>query len=296
MKIKKNLKIFITAARPKTLGAAVSPIIIGTAMAFSMGNGHMGSALACLFCALLIQIGTNFSNDYFDYVKGSDTEERIGPTRITQAGLVTPKCMVRNFVCVFGLAVLVGTYLVFRGGWPVFFIGLISITSGILYTGGPIPLGYVGLGDIFVMIFFGPVAVGGTFYVQALELPKEVILAGFGPGLLATSLLCINNLRDEPTDKKSGKKTLAVIFGPKFVRIEFLVTFTLALFLPYVLALLTNSHWFVCLSTLILIPGYSAVLEILKGVKGVELNRILSTTGKLIMLYGLLFSIGWLIG
>ena len=178
----------------------------------------------------------------------------------------------------------------------IFFIGLISIISGILYTGGPFPLGYIGLGDIFVLIFFGPVAVGGTFYVQALELPKEVILAGLGPGFLATSLLSVNNLRDEPTDKKSGKKTLAVLFGSKFARIEFLVTFALALLIPYVLALLTNSNWFVCLSTLILIPGYSAILQVLKGAKGVELNKILSTTGKLIMLYGVLFSIGWLIG
>ena len=296
MKINNNVKIFFLAARPKTLGAAISPIIIGTSMAFSMGFGHISSALACLLCALLIQIGTNFSNDYFDYVKGSDTKDRIGPTRITQAGLVSPKRMVRNFVCIFILAILVGIYLVFRGGWPVFFIGLISIISGILYTGGPFPLGYIGLGDIFVLIFFGPVAVGGTFYVQALELPKEVILAGLGPGFLATSLLSVNNLRDEPTDKKSGKKTLAVLFGSKFARIEFLVTFALALLIPYVLALLTNSNWFVCLSTLILIPGYSAILQVLKGAKGVELNKILSTTGKLIMLYGVLFSIGWLIG
>ena len=296
MKIKKNINIFLLAIRPKTLGAAVSPIIIGTSMAFSSGNGHFGTALACLSCSLLIQIGTNFSNDYFDYVKGSDTKERLGPVRVTQAGLVSPKVMIRNFVCVFGLAILVGIYLIYRGGWPVFFIGILSIASGILYTGGPMPLGYIGLGDIFVLIFFGRVAVSGTFYVQALELPKEVILAGFGPGFLAMALLSINNLRDEITDKKSGKKTLAVLFGSRFARFEFLVAFALALLLPFVLAILLNAHWFVCLSSLIIIPGYSSILQIVKGAKGVELNKYLGITGKLIFLYGILFSLGWWIG
>jgi 1,4-dihydroxy-2-naphthoate octaprenyltransferase len=292
----KIFSVWLLAVRPKTLGAAVAPILIGTAMAYAVDKGHAVAALAALLGALLIQIGTNFSNDYFDFVKGADTEERLGPIRATQAGLVTPEAMRRNFVVVFGLAVLVGIFLVYRGGWPIVIIGVLSIASGILYTGGPMPLGYLGLGDLFVLIFFGPVAVGGTFYVQTLELPLEVILAGFGPGLLATALLAVNNLRDEPTDKKVGKRTLAVRFGPAFARGEFLTAFALALILPFILAFWTNGHWFACLSALIIIPGRSPIRQIISGVEGVELNETLAATGKLIILYSILFSFGWWIG
>jgi len=265
-------------------------------VAFAEGKGHAGAALAALFGALLIQIGTNFSNDYFDFIKGADTEERLGPMRATQAGLVSPQAMLKNFVLVFGLAVLVGIYLVYRGGWPIVIIGILSIASGILYTGGPMPLGYLGLGDLFVLIFFGPVAVGGTYYVQSLEISEVVILAGFGPGLLATALLAVNNLRDEPTDKKVGKRTLAVRFGPGFARAEYLAAFALALILPFVLAFRTDAHWFACLSALIIIPGRSAIRQITSGVKGIELNETLAVTGKLIIIYSVLFSLGWWIG
>ena len=292
----KNSNVWLLAVRPKTLGAALAPILIGTAMAFAEGKGHAGAALVALLGALLIQIGTNFSNDYFDFIKGADTEERLGPMRATQAGLVTPQAMLRNFVFVFGLAVLVGIYLVYRGGWPIVIIGILSIASGVLYTGGPMPLGYLGLGDLFVLIFFGPVAVGGTYYVQSLEISAVVILAGFGPGLLATALLAVNNLRDEPTDKKVGKRTLAVRFGPGFARVEYLTTFALALITPFVLAFITGVHWFACLSVLIIIPGRSAIRQIISGVQGIELNETLAVTGKLIIIYSVLFSLGWWIG
>ncbi len=292
----KNSNVWLLAVRPKTLGAALAPILIGTAMAFAEGKGHAGAALVALLGALLIQIGTNFSNDYFDFIKGADTEERLGPMRATEAGLVTPQAMLRNFVFVFGLAVLVGIYLVYRGGWPIVIIGILSIASGILYTGGPMPLGYLGLGDLFVLIFFGPVAVSGTYYVQSLEISAVVILAGFGPGLLATALLAVNNLRDEPTDKKVGKRTLAVRFGPGFARVEYLTTFALASITPFVLAFITGAHWFACLSVLIIIPGRSAIRQIISGVQGIELNETLAVTGKLIIIYSVLFSLGWWIG
>ncbi len=296
MNSRKNLKVWMLAVRPKTLGAGLAPILIGTAMAFAEGKGHAGAALAALLGALLIQIGTNFSNDYFDFIKGADTKERLGPMRATQAGLVTPEAMFRNFILVFGLAFLVGIYLVYRGGWPIVIIGILSIASGILYTGGPMPLGYMGLGDLLVLFFFGPVAVGGTFYVQSLEISEVVILAGFGPGLLATALLAVNNLRDEPTDKKVGKRTLAVSIGPGFARLEYLTSFALALILPFVLAFWTGTHWLACLSVLILIPGWTAIRQIKSGVEGLELNETLAVTGKLIIIYSVLFSFGWLIG
>ena len=292
----KKLSIFFMAIRPKTLGVTVSPVLIGTTMAFSSNKGHFVTALACLISALLIQIGTNLSNDYFDFVKGSDTDERLGPTRVTQSGLISPDKIIRIALFMFGLAFLVGIYIALRGGWPIVLIGILSIVSGILYTGGPLPLGYIGLGDIFVFIFFGPVAVCGTFYVQTLELPLEVVIAGFGPGFLGMALLSVNNLRDEPTDKKSGKKTLAVRFGQDFARTEFILTFVLAIITPIFLAILIDSHWFISLSILILIPGYTAVSQILYAKNGVELNRTLSITGKIIILYGFLFSLGWWIG
>ncbi|MBC8259822.1 MAG: 1,4-dihydroxy-2-naphthoate polyprenyltransferase [SAR324 cluster bacterium] len=296
MKFKEHVNIWMLAIRPKTLGAAVAPIMIGTAMAFADGKAHSGAALTALLGALLIQIGTNFSNDYFDFIKGADTGERLGPTRATQAGLVTPKTMFRNFVLVFGLATLAGIYLVYRGGWPIVIIGVLSIASGILYTGGPRPLGYLGLGDIFVLIFFGPVAVGGTYYVQALELPAIVMLAGLGPGFLAAALLAVNNLRDEPTDKNVGKLTLAVRFGTRFARIEYLFAFAVAVLLPFFLAYATNSHWLVVVSALIVLPGFSAIRQICSGTTGSELNKTLATTGKLIIIYGILFSLGWSLG
>jgi len=296
MNLAKNISIFYMAIRPKTLGVTISPVLIGTTMAFSANKGHFVAASACLISALLIQIGTNLSNDYFDYVKGSDTDERLGPTRVTQSGLISPERIFRISLYVFGLAILIGIYIVFRGGWPIFLVGIFSIASGILYTGGPMPLGYIGLGDIFVFIFFGPVAVCGTFYVQALELPPEVFIAGLGPGFLGMALLSVNNLRDEPTDKKSGKKTLAVRLGQGFARAEFIITIFLSIIIPVFLAFYINSHWFICISILIVIPGYYAICQILFAKNGVELNKTLSITGKIILLYGLLFSLGWWVG
>tara|TARA_B110000467_G_scaffold160335_1_gene179449 strand:+ start:55 stop:945 length:891 start_codon:yes stop_codon:yes gene_type:complete len=294
--ISNYLQVWLSAIRPKTLGAAVSPILIGTTMAFADGKGHALAALAALLGALLIQIGTNFSNDYYDYIKGADTEERLGPVRVTQSGQVRPKTMLWNFVMVFGLATLVGIYLVFRGGWPIVIIGILSIASGILYTGGPWPLGYLGLGDLFVLIFFGPVAVAGTFYVQTLEITPVVIFAGLGPGLLATALLAVNNLRDEPTDKKVGKLTLAVRFGTTFARAEYLAALVFSAVIPFILAFWTETHWYACISALIIIPGFSSIRQIISGVKGSELNTTLASTGKLILIYGILFSLGWWIG
>ena len=296
MKPKQHLRVLFLAVRPKTLSAAIAPVMIGTTMAYAGGQGHAGAAFAALAGALLIQIGTNFANDYFDYLKGADNEERLGPLRVTQAGLVAPKTMFRNFVVTFGFALLVGLYLVYRGGWPIVIIGVLSIASGILYTAGPWPLGYLGLGDLFVLIFFGPVAVCGTFYVQALEVTEIVFYAGLGPGLLATALLVVNNLRDEPTDKKGGKMTLAGRYGTTFARTQYLALFISVVMLPVFLALWLNGKWYACISALIIIPGYSAIRQIISGVSGRELNQTLSISGKLIIIYSTLFSIGWWLG
>ena len=176
------VSVWLLAARPKTLWASIAPVVIGTAMAFGDGGFHGPSALTALACSVLIQIATNFANDLFDFEKGADTESRQGPLRVTQAGLVTPGMMKCGIVVVLLLTLLGGLYLIWRGGWPAVFIGVFSVTAGMLYTGGPRPLGYMGLGDLFVLIFFGPVAVAGTYYVQALTVNATVVVAGLAPG------------------------------------------------------------------------------------------------------------------
>lgn len=283
------------AMRPKTLWAAVAPVLIGTAMAFSDGKAHWGAAFFAMFGALMIQIGTNFANDYYDYLKGADNRKRLGPTRVTQAGLVSPETMKKAFIIAFALAFLSGLYLIWRGGWPIFAIGMLSILFGILYTGGPYPLGYNGLGDIFVLIFFGPVAVGGTFYVQALDINLVVLLAGLAPGLISTALLSVNNLRDIHTDRESGKKTLAVRFGITFARLEYLLSILLACLLPLGLCLLTGGHYFAIITIGVFLFAIPAIKMVFQESGSPVLNRALADTGKFLLLYSLLFSIGWLI-
>ena len=234
--------IWLAAIRPKTLGAALAPVLVGTAMAWDVDGFHALSATCALLCALLIQVGTNFSNDYVDYQKGADTSERKGPLRVTQAGLVTPATMKRATALVFGLAFVIGLYLVWRGGWPILLIGVLSICSGILYTVGRYSLAYLGLADLFVLIFFGPVAVGGTYYVQALEISATVLVVGLAPGFLATAILLINNIRDIEEDRVAGKKTLVVRLGKSFGIGLYAICVTVAVLIPLSLYLITNQH------------------------------------------------------
>ena len=284
---------WLIAIRPKTLGAAVAPVLIGTALAISDGMFHLLSCLLCFLASILIQIGTNFSNDYYDFLKGADTSERLGPKRVTQSGLLEPDAVKQLFIIVFGLAVLCGVFLVVRGGWPILLIGLLSIASGILYTGGPFPLAYHGFGDIFVLLFFGPIAVSGTYYVQALEWRELTILAGLIPGLTATALISINNLRDAPTDVKVNKRTLAVKFGENFVRREIQFALILSGVLPILLVVMKPSQWPALFSLLVLWPIFGVIKVVLSDTKGCELNVVLVTTGKILLIQSLLFSVGW---
>ena len=199
-----SFKTWIMAFRPKTLSASIAPVFIGTAMAFGDGIQHFPTAIVCLFAALAIQIGTNIANDYYDFKKGADTKERIGPARVTQTGLIPPTTVKRAFIIAFSIAALLSIWLIARGGWPIALIGICAIASGIFYTAGPRPLGYMGLGDLFVLIFFGPVAVAGTYYVQSLEINMAVIFAGFAPGFISVAILTINNLRDIESIRRSA--------------------------------------------------------------------------------------------
>ena len=293
---KSKLRIWIDAARPKTLWAAVAPVIIGSAMAFSDGKFHFLSGFVALMGAILIQIGTNYANDYFDFKKGTDSKDRLGPERATAAGLIKPIVMRNAFIIVFLLAFLVGLYLIYRAGWPILIIGILSILFGILYTGGPYPLGYNGLGDIFVLIFFGPVAVGGTYYVQTLDITWPVILAGLSPGLISTALLTVNNLRDIHTDRKAGKRTLAVRFGILFTRMEYLITILIALcIVPLVLLYLEPHHPYALAGIFVFLFALPSIKAVFLNEINAELNEVLGRTGKILLLYSIIFSLGWIL-
>lgn len=217
------VRVWAMACRPKTLFAAVSPVLLGSALAFSVGRGDLPAAVAALAGALLIQIGTNLANDYWDARKGADDERRLGPVRVTAAGLLSPRAVFVGMVVAFALAAVAGLWLLARAGWPVAAIGIAGIACGILYTAGPLPLAYVGLGDVFTFVFFGVVATAGTFFVQALGWSADALVLGIMPGSYSVVLIALNNLRDRESDVLAGKRTLAVRFGADFVRAEIVV-------------------------------------------------------------------------
>ena len=289
------LKIWWMAFRPKTLMAAIAPVMIGTAMAYGDGIQHFPSALLCLLGALTIQIGTNLANDYFDFIKGADTKDRIGPTRVTQAGLVKPETVRLSFIIAFTLSALICVLLVMRAGWPIALIGIVSIISGIFYTAGPKPLGYIGLGDIFVLIFFGPVAVAGTYYVQSYEMNMAVILAGISPGLISTAILVVNNLRDRDSDSQTGKRTLVVRFGQSFAHTEYLTALITASLMPVLIYGFMEDHLPILASSITMFFAIPSIKTVLTQSDGDSLNKALAYTGKLLLIYSIMFSIGWIL-
>ncbi|MBP9854676.1 MAG: 1,4-dihydroxy-2-naphthoate polyprenyltransferase [Candidatus Omnitrophica bacterium] len=289
------LKNWIMAFRPKTLTASVAPVLIGTSMAYGDGLWHAPTAALCLVAALLIQIGTNLANDYFDFKKGTDAADRIGPVRVTQAGLIQPQVVKWSFIISFILALFCSVILVQRGGSSIGILAIICVLSGFFYTAGPRPLGYLGLGDIFVFIFFGPVAVGGTYYLQTFELNYAVIMAGFGPGLISMAILAVNNYRDIDSDRRSGKKTLAVRFGRSFAQYEYAASILLAAIVPVMIYLLILDHQSILYATtvgLLALPGIKAVFS---SIDGPILNKTLGYTGLILLIYSILFSIGWIL-
>jgi 1,4-dihydroxy-2-naphthoate polyprenyltransferase len=211
---------WVLATRPRTLFATVAPVVLGSAWAFGNGHGDWVIGLLTLFSAVCLQIAANLANDYWDYQKGADTGARVGPQRVTASGLLPPgHVLVATFI-VLGVACAVGVLLVARGGWPIFVIGALSAVFALLYTAGPAPLAYLGLGDLFALVFYGPVAVAGTAYLQSLEFSQGAIFLGLVPGAYAVALIATNNLRDRETDKQAQKQTLAVRFGTGFARWE----------------------------------------------------------------------------
>jgi 1,4-dihydroxy-2-naphthoate polyprenyltransferase len=275
------MRTWINAARPKTLIAAIAPVLLASAWAASTARFQPGLLVIILMAAIAIQIGTNFANDYFDHQKGGDTAARLGPTRATHAGLVSPEHMKRAFILAFVIAAILGSYLIWQGGWPIAVIGVFSILFGIGYTAGPVPLAYKGLGDIFVFLFFGLVSVFGTYYLHTGHLQPKVWLLGAACGCLSTAILAINNLRDRHEDKTTGKKTLAVRFGATFVRLEYTICVYIG-FLAVPLSISMNSR--VQWGYMAAILGFAIVSRRLVRrvwkTDGVALNDMLADTGK----------------
>ncbi len=285
------LHVWLLAARPKTLPAALVPVLVGSAFAAHAGAFHAGAAALCLGFALLVQIGTNFANDYFDYVQGADTEKRVGPARAVASGWVAPATMRRATGAVFLVALVVGLGLIPFGGWWLLPLGVLSIVCGIAYTGGPYPLGYHGLGDVFVFLFFGLVAVGATFWVQTRTLTPEVLLAAAAVGALAANILVANNYRDRATDAVAGKRTLVVRFGERAGRIQYGAAVLLSGLVPVVLWL--RGYGAGPLLALAALPtGLACWWRLHPATPAPELIRLLARTAAHLALFGALLAFG----
>ncbi len=285
---------WVMASRPPTLAAAVVPVAVGAACAFALGGLHWLPTLATLWGAIWIQIGTNFANDVFDFEKGADTGERLGPTRAVQAGLLTPGQMRRGMWIAFAIAFAAGVYLTWFAGFPVVVIGVASIASGIAYTGGPYPLGYHGLGDVFVLIFFGFVAVCGTTFINLGVVPALAWWASVPVGCLATAILVVNNVRDRRGDREAGKGTLVARFGRTVGVGEYALLLAASYLTPLWLFRGAAEPWI--LLPLVTLPRAALLLSQLIGREGRELNATLVGTAQLMVLYGALFAAGIAVG
>lgn len=292
---KNKLQIWLNAARPQTLAAAFVPVLVGGVLAAKNDQFNWSVTSVALLCAFLIQIGTNFANDYFDFVKGADTDARLGFERATASGQISQQTMLAATILTMSIAFLCGLYLVWHAGWLVLLIGILCLICGILYTGGPFPLGYNGMGDIFVFLFFGIVAVMTTYYVNALEWSLPSFWASLAVGALATNILVINNLRDVEQDGPAGKNTLGVLFGEQVLRWEFVVMLLIAFSIPL--------HFFFRLhfGLIVLLPLTAiplAVFLLLKvwNAPKETLNTTLEHTAQFMLLFSILFSLGIFFG
>lgn len=291
-----TVRAWILAARPKTLTAAVAPVLVGTGLAAHDGELALLPALAALVGAILIQIATNLANDYYDFVRGGDTADRVGPVRVTQAGLIAPDAVRRGMIAVLLLALLPGVYLVSIGGWPIVWIGLASLACAVLYTGGPYPLAYHGLGDVFVFVFFGLVAVGGTYWVQALAWPPGAVLAGVGLGALSTAILVVNNLRDIATDAAAGKRTLAVRLGPAGTKVEYALLLAVAGAVPPI-GMVAFGWPSAALAALLVVPLCIAPARaVFTSSEPRALIPALGATARVVAVYGALLAVGLALG
>jgi 1,4-dihydroxy-2-naphthoate polyprenyltransferase len=291
MKNDNKLNSWLLASRPKTLLAAVVPVMVGSALAISMKKFFLPYSIVALLCSVLIQIGTNFTNDLYDFLKGSDTVKRKGPRRVLASGLITVKQMKLAIVLVFGLTFLLGLYLVYSVDFLILWVGIFSIIAGIIYTAGPFPLAYNGLGDVFVFIFFGIIGTMGTFYLHTKEISLLALAVSIPVGALITNILVVNNFRDIEEDREANKKTLAVILGREFSRGQFIFLILISYSVSVVLYFYFDfSLWiFLPLATL---PLAILLIKMLYTLDGESLNKTLELSAKFAGLFGFLFSVG----
>jgi 1,4-dihydroxy-2-naphthoate octaprenyltransferase len=281
-------RAWLLAARPATLPAAIAPVAVGTACAAAAGGVRPGPAAAAAVGALLLQVAANFANDVFDFEKGADREDRLGPPRAVQSGLLSPAAMRRGLVAVLAAALAVGVYLAAVAGWPVVAIGIASIAAAVAYTGGPFPLGYHGLGDLMVLLFFGFVAVCGTAFVQVGGLPALAVAASVPVGALATAILVVNNLRDRAGDAIAGKRTLAVRLGPGGARVEYAALLAVAYTVPIALAAL-RGEWLLA-APVVTAPWAVRLVGSIWRRDGLALNPCLPATARLLLLHSLVWA------
>jgi 1,4-dihydroxy-2-naphthoate octaprenyltransferase len=270
----------------------VVPVAVGTGVALHDGVWHAWAALAAMVAALALQVGANFANDLSDFRRGADNASRLGPPRVTERGLLTERQVQTGAIAVFVLAALVGSYLIYLGGWPIIAIGVASMLAAVTYTGGPWPFGYRGLGELFVFIFFGVIAVAGTYYVQAGEVTWQVIAASVPVALTVTAILVVNNVRDLDTDRLAGKYTLAVYLGRRLARTGFVVVIAGAYLAVAALWLLGDYPVWVLLSWLTVPVAVVPVMAVLTRTDGPALNDALRSTARLHLLFGMLFAVG----
>jgi len=290
-----TIKTWILATRPPSLFITVVPVVMGIVLAYSDGIEHWPSAFMALAGGLLIHIGTNLTNDYCDLQKGADhVDDEMKMTRVIPLGAINPETLKKASIISFLLAVIPCIYLIQRAGWPIVIIALLSMLSGIFYTAGKKPLGYLGFGDLLVIFFFGPIAVSGTYYVQSFEINTSVILAGIAPGLLSVAILVVNNIRDIDRDRSVGKKTLAVRFGKTFAFGEYLFCIIGASLIPVLIYAVTNDHFQSLIAVVTALFAIPTMISVLTEQNEASLNVALESTLKLLITYGILFCVGWI--
>jgi 1,4-dihydroxy-2-naphthoate octaprenyltransferase len=286
------VRIWLMAARPRTLPTGAAPVLVGTALAGTEGTFHALRFVACLLGALLIQVGANLSNDYSDARRGADTEDRLGPVRVTAGGLVPPRQVLVATYVAFGLAVLVGVYLIVVAGWQLLLVGVLSILAGVLYTGGPRPYGYEGLGEVFVFLFFGVAAVTGSYFAQVEHFEWEAFALSVPVGLLAASLLVVNNVRDLDTDRRAGKRTLAVRLGRERTRVLYATMLAVAFVTVVIPWVFGDLRAWVLLCWLVAPMAARLVRTVREHADGPTLNRALAGTAMTELLFCVLLAAG----
>ena len=286
-----KIENWLLASRPRTLLAAVVPVMVGSALAISHNKFTLILSLIALLCSILIQVGTNFTNDLYDYLKGTDKEDRIGPRRVLVSGLISTTEMKMGIVTVFGLAFLLGLYLVYASGIVILIIGIISILAGLAYTAGPYPLAYNGLGDVFVFVFFGIVGTTGTYYLHLHEFSLLSFLIAVPVGALITNILVVNNYRDIEEDREADKYTLAVKLGKKITRFQFVNSIAISYLILFIIYFKYDFSYWIFLP-LISLPIAVILIKTLQTLEGEGLNKTLELSAKYAALFGLLFSLG----